>query len=220
MRTSEHHTMPIFNTQVFLDSAGIGRKIVEYRRGEAVFSQGDACQHVMYVQKGGVKLSVRSKTGREAIVAMLGPGGFFGEGCLVGQRTRAGNATAVTPTTILQIDKRSMLRVLQRDRAMSHRFITHMLTTNVRIEEDLIDQLFSSSEKRLARTLLLLAGYGHEGEPHRIIPKISQTTLADMSGTTRAHVTGLLRKFRKRGFIQGNGRFTIDGSLLTVVLRD
>jgi CRP/FNR family transcriptional regulator, cyclic AMP receptor protein len=212
--------MPTFNAQAFLDSEGIARRIVQYRRGEAVFAQGDVGKHVMYVQKGGIKLSVRSKTGREAIVAILGPGDFFGEGCLGGQRIRMGSATAMTPSTILMVGKRNMVRLLHQQHAMSDRFIAHMLTRNVSIEEDLIDQLFNSSEKRLARTLLLLAGYGHRDKPRRVVPKVSANTLATMAGTTRARVDFFLKKFKKLGFIEDNGEFTINSSLLTVVLRE
>src|SRR5712691_2250790 len=146
----------MFNAQAFLDSAGISKKIVEYRRAEVIFTQGDPCEHVLYVQKGGVKLSVLSKTGREAVVAMLGSGDFFGEGCLAGQPTRMGSATAITASLILVIEKAKMVRLLHKQHALSDRFISHMLARNIRIEEDLIDQLFNSSEKRLARTLLLL----------------------------------------------------------------
>jgi CRP/FNR family cyclic AMP-dependent transcriptional regulator len=212
--------MPTFNAQAFLDSAGIARRIVQYQRGEAVFAQGDEGKHVMYVQTGGIKLSVRSKTGREAVLAILGPGEFFGEGCLGGQRIRMGSATAMTPSTILMVGKRNMVRLLHQQHAMSDRFIAHMLTRNVSIEEDLIDQLFNSSEKRLARTLLLLADYGHRDKPRRVVPKVSSNTLATMAGTTRARVDFFLKKFKKLGFIEDNGEFTINSSLLTVVLRE
>src|SRR5207249_1354747 len=168
--------MPAFNAQAFLHSTGIARRIVEYRPGETIFSQGDACSHVMYIHKGGVKLSVRSKAGREAVVAMLGPTDFFGEGCLAGQAVRMGTATAIAPTTILLVDKPRMVRLLHQQRAMSDRFITHMLARNLRIEEDLIDQLVNSSEKRLARALLLLARYGQEEKPQRVVPRIAQNT--------------------------------------------
>ena len=215
-----------FNAQAFLDSAGIARKIVDYGRGDAIFSQGDICENVQYIQKGGVKLSVLSKTGREAVVAMLGPGDFFGEGCLAGQPVRMGSATAVTPSTILLIEKESMVRLLHQQHAMSDRFISHMLARNIRIEEDLIDQLFNSSEKRLARALLLLARYGQQDNPQRVVPKISQETLAEMVGTTRSRVNFFLNKFRKLGFIDYNDaqgaqrRLRINNSLLSVVLHD
>ena len=154
--------LPPFNAQAFLDSSGIAKTIVEYERGAAIFTQGDACEDVLYIKSGGVKLSVLSKTGREAVVAMLGPGDFFGEGCLAGQPVRMGSATALTPSVILLVGKEKMVRLLHKQHAMSDRFIAHMLSRNIRIEEDLIDQLFNSSEKRLARTLLLLARYGKQ----------------------------------------------------------
>jgi len=174
----------------------------------------------MYIQEGGVKLSVRSKTGREAVVAMLGPADFFGEGCLAGQPIRMGSATAITPSTILLVGKQKMIRLLRRQHAMSDRFIAHMLARNLRIEEDLLDQLFNSTEKRLARTLLLAAHYGQQDTPQRTVPKISQDTLAETVGTTRSKVKFFLNKFKKLGFIEDNGEFTINRSLLSVVLRD
>jgi CRP-like cAMP-binding protein len=211
-----------FNAQAFLDSAGIARTIVKYGRGEAIFTQGDACEHVMYIQSGGVKLSVLSKTGREAVVAMLGPGDFFGEGCLAGQPFRMGSATAITPSTILRVEKQRMVRLLHKQHAMSDRFIAHMLARNIRIEEDLIDQLFNSSEKRLARALLLLARYGKQDKPIRVVPKVSQETLADMIGTTRSRVNFFLNKFKKLGFIEYDGELPlkVNSSLLSVVLHD
>lgn len=209
-----------FNAQAFLDSAGIAKKAVEYGRGESIFTQGDPCEHVLYIQTGGVKLSVLSKTGREAVVAMLGPGDFFGEGCLAGQPIRMGSATAITPSLILLVPKDKMVRLLHKQHAMSDRFITHMLARNIRIEEDLIDQLFNSSEKRLARTLLLLARYGKQDKPSRAVPKISQETLAEMVGTTRSRVNFFLNKFKKLGFIEYNGELKINSSLLSVVLHD
>src|SRR5688572_30781158 len=165
--------IPVFNAQAFLESAGVARTIVQYRQGDAIFTQGEPCAHVMYIQSGGVKLSVLSKTGKEAVVAMLGPGDFFGEGCLAGQPLRMGSATATTPSAILLVSKANMVRLLHKQHAMSDRFIAHMLARNIRIEEDLIDQLFNSSEKRLARTLLLLAQYGKPNKPVRMVPKIS-----------------------------------------------
>jgi CRP/FNR family cyclic AMP-dependent transcriptional regulator len=209
-----------FNARVFLGSAGIARKIVDYRRGETIFLQGDACEHVMYIQKGGVKVSVRSKTGREAVVSVLGPADFLGEGCLGGQPLRMSSAMAITPSTILLIDKQKMVRLLHRQQAMSDLFIAHMLARNRRIEEDLIDQFFDFGEKRLARTLLLLAHYGQKGKPKRVVPKISQATLADMTGTTRSKVGVFLSKFKKLGFIEDRGELKINSSLLSVVLHD
>jgi CRP/FNR family transcriptional regulator, cyclic AMP receptor protein len=215
-------TVPAFNAQVFPDSAGVAKTIAEYGRGETIFTQGEACKHVMYIQTGGVKLSVLSKSGREAVVAMLGPGEFFGEGCLAGQPLRMGTATAITPSVILLIDKGKMVQLLHKQPAMSDRFISHMLARNIRIEEDLIDQLFNSSEKRLARTLLLLARYGKQHKPIRVVPKISQETLAEMIGTTRSRVNFFLNKFKRLGFIDYNGEnpLKINSSLLSVVLHD
>ena len=209
-----------FNIQAFLDSAGIARKIVEYGRTEVIFTQGEACETVLYIQKGGVKLSVRSKTGREAVVAMLGPGDFFGEGCLAGQSVRMGTATAITGSTILLVDKDLMVRLLHRQHALSDRFIAHMLSRNIRIEEDLIDQLFNSSEKRLARALLLLARYGKQDRPVRAIPKVSQETLAEMVGTTRSRVNFFMKKFQRLGFIDYSDGLKVNNALLTVVLHD
>jgi CRP/FNR family transcriptional regulator, cyclic AMP receptor protein len=211
-----------FSAQGFLDSAGVAKTIARYRRGESIFKQGDPCDHVMYIQAGGVKLSVLSKTGREAVVGMLGPGDFFGEGCLAGQRLRMGSATAIAPSTILLVGKQAMVRLLHKQRGMSDRFIAHMLARNIRIEEDLIDQLFNSSEKRLARALLLLARYGKVDKPVRLVPKISQETLAEMIGTTRSRVNFFLNKFKKLGFIDYDGDIPlkINSSLLSVVLHD
>ena len=215
-------TAPDFNAQAFLDSAGLAKTIVQYGRDEVIFTQGDACEHVLYVQSGGVKLSVLSKTGKEAVVAMLGPGDFFGEGCLAGQPVRMGSATAITPSAILRVEKAQMVRLLHRQHQMSDRFIAHMLTRNIRIEEDLIDQLFNSSEKRLARTLLLLARYGKEDKPIRTVPRVSQETLAEIVGTTRSRVNFFLNKFKKLGFIEYDGErpIKVNKSLLSVVLHD
>jgi CRP/FNR family cyclic AMP-dependent transcriptional regulator len=209
-----------FDAQQFLDSAGIARKIVEYGRGVVIFAQGDVCSSVLYIQKGTVKLSVISKTGREAVVGMLGSGDFFGEGCLAGQPVRMGSATAVTPCTILTIEKNRMVRLLHKQHAMSDRFITHVLARNISIEEDLIDQLFNSSEKRLARALLLLSRYGKRDQPQRVVPTMSQQTLAEMVGTTRSRVNFFLNKFKRLGFIEYDGGLKINSSLLSVVLHD
>ena len=210
----------LFDAQAFLDSAGIAKKIVEYRRNSVIFTQGDPCEHVLYIQKGGVKLSVLSKAGREAVVAMLGPGEFFGEGCLAGQSVRMGSATAVADSTILLVDKVHMVRLLHRQHALSDRFIAHMLARNIRIEEDLVDQLFNSSEKRLARTLLLLARYGKHDQPVRAVPTISQETLAEMIGTTRSRVNFFMKKFQRLGFIDYTDGLKVNNSLLSVVLHD
>jgi CRP-like cAMP-binding protein len=209
-----------FDARAYLESAGIARKIVEYHRGEVIFSQGDPCEHVLYIQKGSVKLSVLSKRGREAVVAMLGPGDFFGEGCLAGQPDRMGTATATIASTIMLVDKAQMVRLLHRQHGMSDRFIVHMLARNIRIEEDLIDQLFNSSEKRLARTLLLLARYGKPDKPVRSVPPISQETLAEMIGTTRSRVNFFMKKFQRLGFIDYSNGLKVNNSLLTVVLHD
>ncbi len=211
---------PAFNAQSFLDSAGVARKIVEYRRDEVIFTQGDPCDYVMYIQKGAVKLSVLSKSGREAVVAMLSLGEFFGEGCLAGQSVRMGSATATTDSTILLVDKAQMSRLLHKQHAMSDRFIAHMLARNIRIEEDLIDQLFNSSEKRLARTLLLLARYGKHDKPVREVPPITQETLAEMVGTTRSRINFFMKKFQRLGFIDYSKGLKVNNSLLTVVLHD
>ena len=211
-----------FSAQAFLDSAGVSKTVVQYRRDEAIFTQGDVCGDVMYIRSGGVKLSVLSTAGKEAVVAMLGPGDFFGEGCLAGQALRMGSATAVTPSAILHVSKASMWQLLHQQHEMSDRFISHMLTRNIRIEEDLVDQLFNSSEKRLARTLLLLARYGKQAKPIRMVPTISQETLSEMVGTTRSRVNFFLNKFRKMGFIEYEGErpIKINSSLLSVVLHD
>ena len=213
-------SIPPFDVHTFLDSAGVARRIVRFARGATVFAQGAQAHSVFYIQDGGVKLSVLSSAGKEAVVAMLGPGDFFGEGCLAGQTLRMGTATALVPTTVLRIQKREMMRTLHAQSTLSDRFIAHMLARNIRIEEDLVDQLFNSSEKRLARTLLLLARYGDEERPQRLLPKLSQETLAEMVGTTRSRVNFFMNKFRKLGFIQYNGGLKINGSLLSVVLHD
>jgi CRP/FNR family transcriptional regulator, cyclic AMP receptor protein len=208
-----------FNVEAYLDSTGPARKIVKYQRGDVVFSQGDPGDDVRYIQKGTLKLSVLSRIGKEAVVAMLGAGDFFGEGALAGQTVRIGTATAVVPTSVLIIEKQAMIRLLHEEPAFSDRFISYMLTRNMRIEADLVDQLFNSSEKRLARTLLLLARYG-QVNPQRTLPKISQETLAEMIGATRARVNFFMNKFRKLGLIEYNGGLKINSSLLSIVLHD
>jgi CRP/FNR family transcriptional regulator, cyclic AMP receptor protein len=212
---------PAFDAQAFLDSAGVARTIVEFKGKETIFSQGDASGSVMYIQKGAIKLSVVNEVGKEAIVAMLGPGDFFGEGGMAGQLVRMGTATAIIPTTLLVIEKDEMIRVLHAEHEFSDRFVAYMLARNIRTEQDLIDQLFNSSEKRLARTLLLLARYGNQDEPQKVVAKISQGTLAEMIGTTRSRVNFFMMKFRKLGFIRyNNGGLHIDPSLLSVVLHE
>jgi CRP/FNR family transcriptional regulator, cyclic AMP receptor protein len=210
-----------FDVKKFLDSTGLGRKVAKFEKKERVFAQGDPAEHVMYVQEGGVKLTVVNETGREAVVAILGPGDFFGEACLGGQHICMATATTIAPTTVLVIKKNEMIRVLHEEHEFSDRFIAYMLARNIRVEEDLIDQLFNSSEKRLARTLLLLARYGAPGDPQKSLPKVSQETLAEMIGTTRSRVNFFMNKFRKLGFVHYNSRkIHIDNSLLSVVLHD
>jgi CRP/FNR family transcriptional regulator, cyclic AMP receptor protein len=210
----------MFDLKLFLDSAGLGRKMSMFRNKETIFSQGDPAKTVMYIQEGGVRLTVVNTAGREAVVAVLGSGDFFGEGCLAGQSICMATATAIAPTTVLIIEKSEMARVLREEHKFSDRFIAYMLTRNIRVEEDLVDQLFNSSEKRLARTLLLLARYGTDGHPQKALPKVSQEMLAEMIGTTRSRVNFFMNKFRKLGFIKYNGVIHIDNSLLSVVLHD
>jgi CRP-like cAMP-binding protein len=210
---------PAFDVETYLAAAGHAPRVVQYRRGAVVFSQGDPGRDIRYLQAGAIKLSVISHSGKEAVVALLGPGDFFGEGVLSGQQVRIATATAVAPSSVLAIDKSAMTRLIHEEPAFADRFIAYMLARNVRIEADLIDQLFNSSEKRLARTLLLLARYG-KGNPHPTLPKISQETLAEMIGTTRSRVNFFMNKFRKLGFIKYNGGITVHRSLLSVVLHD
>lgn len=209
-----------FNVQAFLDSAGVTRAIVEFQPKDTIFIQGDIGKDVLYIQKGSVKLSVVSKTGKEAVVAMLKPGNFVGEGVLAGQPVRIATATAVTPVTVLVIALKEMIHVLHAEHAFSDHFISYMVGRNIRIEEDLIDQLFNSSEKRLARTLLLLARYGNHEKPQFVLPKVSQETLAGMVGTTRSRVNFFMNKFKKLGFINYDGGLHVNDSLLSVVLHD
>jgi len=195
--------------RAFLDTSGAARRIEKFPRSERIYSQGDPARGVKYIQTGGVKLSVTNQDGREAVVAILGPGDFFGEGCLTGQPVCMSAATAIVPTSLLFIEKKEMMRALRTEHAFSDLFISHMLTRNIRIEEDLIDQLFNSSEKRLARSLLLLARYGQEDQPHGVIPKVSQEMLAEMIGTTRSRVNFFMNKFRKMGSSSTTGDFKL-----------
>ena len=211
---------PVFDVKFFLDSAGLGRRVSKFGGKETVFAQGDPATEVMYIQEGGVKLSVVNETGREAVVAILGPGDFFGEGCLAGQTICMATATTVAPTTVMVIEKDEMIRALHAEHEFSDRFIAYMLARNIRVEEDLVDQLFNSSEKRLARALLMMANFGKDGQPETVIPKISQETLAEMIGTTRSRVSFFMNKFRKMGFIKYNGTLEVHSSLLNVVLHD
>ena len=210
----------IFDPQVFLETVGLKRSITQCPPNHKIFSQGDPSDAVFYIQKGRVKLTTLSKHGKEAVIAILGAGDFLGEACLTGQTVRVASATAIVPSAILRIEKDEMLRVLQKERALSGLFISYLLSRNLRIEEDLVDQLFNSSEKRLARTLLLLARYGKEGKPETVVPEIDQETLAEMIGVTRERVNFFMNKFRKLGFIDYNGGLQIHSSLLSVVLHE
>jgi CRP/FNR family transcriptional regulator, cyclic AMP receptor protein len=216
-KTLKGHT---FDPQVFLATVGLKRTITQCRPGQKIFSQGDASDSVFYIQKGRVKLTIISEQGKEAVIAILGAGDFLGEACLMGQVLRVASATAIVPSALLRIQKDEMLRVLQKERALSGLFISYLLSRNVRIEEDLVDQLFNSTEKRLARTLLLLARYGKEGSPETVVPEIDQETLAEMIGVTRERVNFFMNKFRKLGFIDYNGGLQIHSSLLNVVLHE
>ncbi len=209
-----------FDPRTFLDSIVVSRKTAEFQKSELIFRQGDAANAVMYIQSGGVRLSVLNASGKEAVIAMFSAGDFFGEGCLSGQTVRMGTAMAMAPTSLLIIPKDKMLRALHTERELSDHFIKYLLTHNIRVEEALIDQLFSSSEKRLARTLLLLARYGQKEQPDGLLPNVSQETLAEMVGTTRSRVNFFMNKFRKLRFIEYNGKIKVNKSLLTVVLHD
>ena len=209
-----------FDAQAFLDSVGVARKIVEFPKKSTIYAQGDPAKTVMYIRQGGVRLSVVNGAGKEAVVAVLRAGDFFGEGCLAAQPIRIGAATSVAPTSVLVIEKDEMIRVLHTEHEFSDRFISYMLTRNIRIEADLVDQLFNSTEKRLARALLLLARYGKDNQPQRVLPKISQEMLADTIGTTRSRVNLFMNKFKKMGFIKYNGGLQINSSLLSVVLHE
>jgi len=209
-----------FDVKLFLESAGLGRKVEKFRKKAKLFGQGERANTVVYIQEGSVRLTVVNGVGKEAVVAILGPGDFLGEGCLTGQPICMATATAITATTVLVIEKAEMIRVLHQEHEFSDRFIAYMLARNIRVEEDLVDQLFNSSEKRLARTLLLLARYGKHGQPQKLVPKVTQEVLAQMVGTTRSRINFFMNKFRKMGFIKCNGGIHIDDSLLNVVLHD
>jgi len=213
-------SLTAFDANAFLAKVGKGKTITSYATDKAVYQQGDAADSVFYIQSGTVKISVVSAQGKEAVVALLGTGDFFGEGCLTGQKLRLATAEALGPSEILRIDKAEIAAVIHRESAFSELFIAHLLSRNARVEEDLVDQLFNSSEKRLARTLLLLANFGSEGEPAPMLAKISQETLAEMIGTTRSRVSSFMNKFRKLGFIDYNGRIEVHRSLLNAVLHE
>jgi CRP-like cAMP-binding protein len=209
----------LFDAESYLQSSGPARKVAKYRAGEVAFGQGDVASDIRYIQAGAIKISVLSRIGKEAVVAMLSPGDFFGEGALAGQSVRIETATAMTASTVLVIEKAEMVRLLHDEPPFADRFLSHMLSRNIRIEADLVDQLFNSSEKRLARTLLLLARYG-QADPQRTLPKISQETLAEMIGATRTRVNFFMNKFKKLGFIEYNGGLKVNTSLLSIVLHD
>jgi CRP/FNR family transcriptional regulator, cyclic AMP receptor protein len=210
----------LFDPKLFLSKVGKGRTIADYSKNQVVFSQGDEANAVFYIQKGKMKLTVVSNAGKEAIIAILGPGDFLGEGCLAAQPVRLSTATTISNCSIIRLEKAAMIRVLHDEPAFSEMFVSYLLSRNMRIEEDLVDQLFNSSEKRLARVLLLLANFGKEGKPEPAIAKISQETLAEMIGTTRSRVSFFMNKLRKMGFIEYNGELHIHSSLLNIVLHD
>jgi CRP/FNR family cyclic AMP-dependent transcriptional regulator len=209
-----------FDSQAFLATIGEGRKSVLFQKRQTIFAQGDLADAVFYIQTGKIKLTVVSKTGKEATIGILGDGDFFGEGSLAGQALRMGSATAMTDCAVLRIDKKAMMEALHREHRFSDMFVAYLLARNIRYEEDLVDQLFNSSEKRLARILLLLAHFGKEGTPETVVPKISQEMLAEMIGTTRSRVSFFMNRFRKLGFIHYNGGLQVHSSLLNIVLHD
>jgi CRP/FNR family cyclic AMP-dependent transcriptional regulator len=210
-----------FDPEEFLATIGAGRKAVAFPRKQTIFTQGDAADAVFYIQQGKVRLTVVSKIGKEATLGILSEGAFFGEGGLAGQPLRMGSATAMTDCELLRIDKKAMMLALHREHAFSDMFVAYLLTRNIRYEEDLVDQLFNSSEKRLARILLLLAHFGKEGVPETVVPKISQETLAEMVGTTRSRVSFFMNRFRKLGFLDyGESGLQVHSSLLNIVLHD
>jgi CRP-like cAMP-binding protein len=211
---------PLFDPKLFLSKVGKGRTIAEHSKNDVVFSQGDQADAVFYIQKGKIKLTVVSNAGKEAIIAILGVGDFLGEGCLAAQPVRLATAVTITNCSVIRLEKAAMIRVLHEEPTFSEMFVSYLLSRNMRIEEDLVDQLFNSSEKRLARVLLLLANFGKEGKPEQAIAKVSQETLAEMIGTTRSRVSFFMNKFRKMGFIEYNGELHIHSSLLNIVLHD
>jgi CRP/FNR family transcriptional regulator, cyclic AMP receptor protein len=213
-------TKLLFDPETFLTRVVKGKTQADYRKNQKVFSQGDPAESVFYVQQGRVKLTVISKDGKEAVIAILGPGDFFGEGCLAGQLHRMSTSVALSESSIIRLEKAGVIRALHDDPAFSELFLHHLLTRNIRIEEDLVDQLFNSSEKRLARVLLLLANFGKDGKPEPVLPKMSQETLAEIVGTTRSRISFFMNKFRKLGFIEYNGKLEVHSSLLSVILHD
>jgi CRP-like cAMP-binding protein len=220
MTVTKRSKDPGFSVQAFLSKVGTGTTLFEHGSKQVIFSQGDAADSVFYIQKGKVKLTVVSNRGKEAVVAILGTGEFFGEGCLAGQLKRMATATAMSAVSVTRLEKPAAISVLHQEPAFTEFFVQHLLTRSIRIEEDLVDQLFNSSEKRLARVLLLLANFGKEGTPETTIAKISQQTLAGIVGTTRSRVSFFMNKFRKLGFVNYNGHLEVHSSLLNVVLHD
>jgi len=212
--------IPAFNAQAFLSKVGTGRTVSDHRAAQVIFSQGDTADSIFYIHKGKVKLTVVSNRGKEAVIAILDAGNFFGEGCLAGQVKRMSTATAMSACSVTRLEKTAAIRVLHDEPAFTELFLQHLLARSIRIEEDLVDQLFNSSEKRLARVLLLLANFGKEGKPETAIAKISQQTLAEIVGTTRSRVSFFMNKFRKMGFVTYNGHLEVHSSLLNVVLHD
>jgi len=211
----------VFRPAAFLARTGLGRTILDLKKGQTIFSQGDAANAVFYVQKGKIRLTVISKRGKEATISLLGAGNFLGEECIATiQPQRMATATALTPASVLRIERTEMIRVLHEEKLFSEVFVTYLLARNARIQEDLVDHLFNSSEKRLARALLLLAQFGKEGAPETVIPKLSQEALAEMIGTTRSRVSFFMNRFRKMGFIEYNGKLSVHSSLLNVILHD
>jgi CRP-like cAMP-binding protein len=214
----ERRQTAVFDAKTFLTKAGTGRSSSSYRKNQVIFAQGAPADAVFYLERGQVKLTVVSKRGKAAIVAILGPGDFFGEGCLAGQPARMATASAMTDAAVVRVERQAMLRLLHERSVFSERFMAHLLARNVRFEEDLVDQLFNSSEKRLARVLLLLARFGKEGATEPVVPRVSQEVLAEMVGTTRPRISGFMNKFRRLGFIEYNGGLHVHSSLLNVLL--
>ena len=220
MRGMPATRVPSFDPKVFLASIGRGRRILEFGKKLPVFTQGEPANAVFYLQKGKIKLTVVSPRGKEATIGMLAPGDFFGEGCIADQPLRMSTASTMTDCTVVRIEKKAMMQVLHQQHAFSDLFVAYLVSRNIRFEEDLVDQLFNSSEKRLARILLLLARFGKEGKPEALVPRISQETLAEMVGTTRSRVSFFMNRFRKFGFIEYNGGLSVHSSLLNIILHD
>jgi CRP/FNR family cyclic AMP-dependent transcriptional regulator len=220
VRVMKRKAKSAFDPKAFLAKVGEGRTLADYKKNQRIFSQGDPADAIFYIQTGKVKVTVVSKQGKEAVVAILGVDDFFGEGCLAGQPMRMASAAAMSECSIMRLEKPGVIRVLHSEPVFSELFLHYLLSRNIRIEEDLVDHLFNSSEKRLARVLLLMANFGKEGKVEQVIPKISQETLAEIVGTTRSRVSFFMNRFRKLGFIEYNGRLEVHSSLLNIVLHD